>query len=133
MSDVWLDEVAFAALGAKLGFETMPPRAARHAALLAHAEATHATMDGCARAAMCAAAVAATPVYSLTAYTQWGAKPERARYVAAARGRAESLVARVVCVALARERGVPLTPFARGLASLPSGVLALVGAAAAAL
>jgi len=128
MSDVWLDEVAFAALAATLGFETMPPRAARYAALLAYAEATHATMDPRARAGMCAAAVAATPVYSLTAYTSWGARPERARYHTAAREHALGLVA---CVALARERGVPRTPLARGLSTLPSGVLALVGAAAA--
>ena len=132
-SDVWCDADEFAALAETWDFGVMPSGAARYAALLAYAEETRPTMDHGARAAMCAAAVAATPEYSLTAYIQWGAKPERARYVAAARERAKRLVARVVSVALARERGVPLTPLARGLASLPSGVLALVGAAAAAL
>jgi hypothetical protein len=129
MSDVWLDEVAFGALAEKLGFEAMPSRDARYSALLAYAEKTH-KIDERIRAEMCAKAVAATPVYSLTAYVAWGAKPERARYHTAVRERAHGLVA---CIALARERGAPRTPLARGLASLPSGVLALVGAAAAAL
>ncbi len=129
MSNVWLDEVAFGALAETLGFEVMPSRDARYSALIAYAEKTH-EIDGIMRAEMCAKAVAATPVYSLAAYVTWGAKPERARYHASVRERACKLVA---CVALARERGSPRTPLAHGLASLPSGVLALVGAAAAAL
>jgi hypothetical protein len=130
MSDVWLDEVAFAELAKRCGFETMPSRAARYSALLSYATETHNMIDERTRAAMCAKAVAATPVYSLTAYIAWGARPERARYHASVRERAHGLVA---CVALARERGTPLTPLAHGLASLPSGVLAHVGVAAAEL
>jgi hypothetical protein len=129
-SDVWCDYDAFVSLAETWDFGVMPTRAARYSALLAYAEATHAAMDAGARAAMCAAAVNATPVYSMTAYVTWGARPERARYDAAARERRRGFVGVVAYVALARGRGAPRTPLARGLASLPSGLLALVGAAA---
>jgi hypothetical protein len=127
-TDVWYDIDEFAALAETWDFAVMPSRAVRYSALLTYAESTHAKMEAGARAAMCAAAVDATPVHSMTAYVEWGAKPERARYDSAARERAQGLVDLVACVVLARGRGDARTPLARGLASLPSGLLAMVAA-----
>jgi hypothetical protein len=109
----------------------MPALPVRYDALVAYAEARFTTMDAGARAAMCAAAVRVTPAFSMTAYTQWGASAERRRFDEAARRRARDSAQTVATVVLARELGAPRTPLARALSKLPSGLLALVGDAAA--
>ena len=126
-SDVWCDLETLAAKG----YEIMPSLAVRYAALVSHAEAKYATMDPGARDLMCAAAVQRTPMYRASAYAEWGVSAERRRLDEAALLRAQEKLSIVVCVAIARERGVACTSFARSLSSLPSGVLAMVGEAAA--
>jgi hypothetical protein len=130
-SDVWYDLDALVALAETWEYGVMPSLAARYSALEAYAEKNHAAMDAGARAAMCAAAVKVTPAFTMTAYQEWGVSAERRRLDEAARERARRIVAVVTCVALARERGAACTPLARALASVPSGVLAMVGHAAA--
>ena len=136
-SDVWYDLDELVDLAETWDYGVMPSLAARFSALEAHAETSYAAMDAGARAAMCAAAVSVTPALTMTAYTEWGVTAERRRLDEAVRERARRLVAVVTCIALARERcarggcGALRTPLTRALASVPSGVLAMVGHAAA--
>lgn len=83
-SDVWHDLDTLAAKG----YELMPSLAVRYAALVSYAEAKYATMEPGVRAAMCAAAVKATPAYPMTAYAEWGVRAERRRLDESARDEA---------------------------------------------